>query len=97
MWLLIRMTQLEVCKTEWSISLVRGVKTPQPRLLDIKANPVSALMLKLTAIVLLPKQNSHQEKGRQLIYLSRLFCLIPCHLDASKMSKHGLGLYNANN
>ena len=39
----------------------------------------------------------HQEKGRQLIYLSRLFCLIPCHLDASKMSKHGLGLYNANN
>ena len=59
MWLLIRMTQLEVCKTEWSISLVRGVKTPQPRLLDIKANPVSALtVLKLTAIVLLPKQNS---------------------------------------
>ena len=39
----------------------------------------------------------HQEKGRQLIYLSRLFHLIPCHLDASKMSKHGLGLYNVNN
>ena len=39
----------------------------------------------------------HQEKGRQLIYLSRLFRLIPCHLDASKMSKHGLGLYNVNN
>ena len=23
-----------------------------------------------------------------------LFCLIPCHLDALKMSKSGLGLYN---
>ena len=38
----------------------------------------------------------HQEKGRQLIYLSCLFHLIPCHLDASKMSKQGLGLYNVN-
>ena len=39
----------------------------------------------------------YQGKGHQLIYLSRLFRPITCHLDASKMSKHGLRLYNVNN
>ena len=35
----------------------------------------------------------HQETRHQLIRLFRLFQLIPCHSDASKVSKHGPGLF----
>ena len=38
----------------------------------------------------------HQEMRHQLIRLFRLFQLVPCHLDASKVSKYGPGLYNVN-
>jgi hypothetical protein len=38
----------------------------------------------------------HQETWHCLVYLFHLFHLIPCHLNPSKTSKSGLGLYNVN-